>query len=124
VGAGQQAVGVLPRVDRGRSRKVLKKLLGPDFDGTLISDFFSVYLNLPYRMRKCLVHLSREFHDCAKTDRATEFVMAYRKIKRLINDARRLHTRHGQIPNGKYVRLRLEERLFEFTTAVYTNKNL
>ena len=113
-------------VDRSRARKVLKGLLGPDFDGTLISDFFSVYLNLPYRMQKCLVHLLREFHDCAKADRTAEFVRAYRKIKRLINDARRLRARHGQIPDGKYarLRLRLEERLFDFTTAVYTNKNL
>ena len=113
-------------VDRSRARKVLKGLLGTEFNGTLISDFFSVYLNLPYRMQKCLVHLLREFHDCAKTDRTAEFVGAYRKIKRLINDARRLHAQHGQIPNGKYVRLRLrlEERLFEFTTAVYINKNL
>ena len=45
------------------ARKVLKALLGSDFDGTLISDFFSVYLKLPYRMQKCLVHLLREFHD-------------------------------------------------------------
>jgi transposase len=113
-------------VDRRRSRKVLKHLLGPDFDGTLISDFFSVYLNLPYRMQKCLVHLLREFHDCAKTDRTAEFMRAYRKIKRLINDARRLHARHGHIPDGTYarLRLRLEERLFDFTTAVYTNRNL
>lgn len=113
-------------VDRSRARKVLKKLLGPDFDGTIISDFFSVYLNLPYHMQKCLVHLLREFHDCAKTDRTAEFVRAYRKIKRLINDARRLRGRYGQISDGKYtrLRLRLEERLFEFTTAVYTNKNL
>jgi hypothetical protein len=53
-------------------------------------------------------------------------VRAYRKIKRLINDARRLHARYGQISDGKYarLRLRLEERLFDFTTAVYTNKNL
>lgn len=113
-------------VDRHRSRKVLKTLLGPDFDGTIISDFFSVYLNLPYHMQKCLVHLLREFHDCAKTDRTAEFVRAYRKIRRLINDARRLRARYGQIPDGKYtrLRLRLEERLFEFTTAVYINKNL
>jgi len=113
-------------VDRSRARKVLKMLLGPAFNGTLISDFFSVYLNLPYRMQKCLVHLLREFHDCAKTDRTQEFMRAYRKIKRLINDARRLREKHGQIPSGKYayLRLRLEQRLFDFTTAVYTNKNL
>ena len=41
------------RLPAGR-RKVLKDLLGPNFTGTLISDFFSVYLNLPYRIE--LVH--------------------------------------------------------------------
>lgn len=113
-------------VDRSRARKVLKELLGPEFNGTLISDFFSVYLNLPYRMQKCLVHLLREFHECAKTDRTEEFVTAYRKIKRLINDARKLRDRHDQIPSGEYARrrFRLEERLFDFTTAVYADKNL
>jgi len=113
-------------VDRRRSRKVLKELLGSEFDGTLISDFFSVYLNLPWRMQKCLVHLLREFHDCAKTDRTVEFVAAYRKIKRLIKDARKLRDRHDQLPSGEYarLRLRLEDRLFGFTTAAYTNKNL
>jgi transposase len=113
-------------VDRSRARKVLTGLLGAEFDGTLISDFFSVYLNLPFHMQKCLVHLLREFHDCAKTDRTAEFTTAYRKIKRLINDARRLRQKHDQIPSGEYARLRfmLEQRLFDFTTAVYTNKNL
>ena len=62
-----------------RARKAIKGLLGQEFDGTLISDFFSVYLNLPYRMQKCLVHLSRDFHECAKTDRTEEFVTAYRQ---------------------------------------------
>jgi len=113
-------------VDRSRARKVLKAILGPDFDGTLISDFFSVYLRLPYRMQKCLVHLLRDFRECAKMDRTQEFVTAYRKIKRLIKDARRLRDRHDQIPSGEYARLRfrLEERLFNFMAFGYTNKNM
>lgn len=113
-------------VDRSRARKVLNGLLGPGFNGTLISDFFSVYLNLPYRMQKCLVHLLRDFHECAKTDRTEEFVKAYRKIKRLINDARKLKDKHDRIPSGEYARLRfrLEERLFDFMAFGYTNKNL
>jgi transposase len=113
-------------VDRSRARRVLKELLGTEFNGTLISDFFSVYLKLPYRMQKCLVHLLRDFHECAKTDRTQEFVTAYRKIKRLIKDARRLRDRHDQIPSGEYARLRfrLEERLFDFMAFGYTNKNL
>ena len=77
-------------------------------------------------MQKCLVHLLREFYECAKTDRSEEFVNAYRKIKRLINDARRLQDKHDRIPSGEYARLRfkLEERLFDFMAAGYTNKNL
>lgn len=113
-------------VDRSRARKVLKGLPGEDFNGTLISDFYSVYLKLPYRMQKCLVHLLRDFHECAQTDRTEEFVKAYRRIKRLINDARKLRDRHDQIPSGEYARLRirLEERLFDFMAFGYTNKNL
>ena len=114
------------QVNRSRARKVLKGLLGADFNGTVISDFYSVYLRLPYKMQKCLVHLLREFHDCAKTDRSDEFIRAYRKIKRLIRDARELQERYSQLASGEYARLRfkLEDRLFAFTTAAYTNKNL
>ena len=114
------------QVERSRGRKVIKETLGEEFNGTLISDFYSVYLNLPYRMQKCLVHLLRDFHECAKTDKSEEFVRAYRKIKRLINDARTLKDKHETIPSGEYTRLRfrLEERLFNFMAGVYTNKNL
>ena len=113
-------------IDRSRGRKVIKELLGQNFNGTLISDFYSVYLNLPYRMQKCLVHLLREFYECAKTDKTEEFIKAYRKIKRLINDARRLKDKHDRIPSGEYARLRfrLEMRLFNFMAAGYANKNL
>jgi len=113
-------------VDRSRGRKVIKEILGKEFDGTLISDFYSVYLKLPYRMQKCLVHLLRDFHDCAKIDHNKEFVKVYRKIKRIIKDAVRLQSRHETIPLGKYTRLRLriEDRMFDFMAVGYTNKNL
>ena len=113
-------------VDRSRGRKVIKEILGEGFDGTLISDFYSVYLKLPYRMQKCLVHLLRDFHDCAKTDYSDEFVKAYKKIKRIIKDALRLQARHETIPSGKYARLRvrIEDRLFDFMAVGYKNKNL
>jgi len=113
-------------VDRSRGRKVLKGLLGSDFDGTLISDFFSVYLRLPCRMQKCLVHLLRDFHECAKTDKSEEFVRAHRQIKRLIADALKLKDNDAKMTSGEYGRLRfrLEERLFNFMAFGYTNKNL
>lgn len=113
-------------VDRSRGRKVVKEILGEEFDGTLISDFYSVYLKLPYRMQKCLVHLLRDFHDCAKTNYDEEFVKAYKKIKRIINDALRLQSKHEIMPVGQYARLRvrIEDRLFNFMAFGYKNKNL
>ncbi|MCK5554830.1 MAG: IS66 family transposase, partial [Alphaproteobacteria bacterium] len=113
-------------VDRSRGRKVIKEILGEKFDGTLISDFYAVYLKLPYRMQKCLVHLLRDFHDCAKTDHDEEFVKAYKKIKRIIKDALRLQSKHEAMPSGKYerLRIRIENRLFDFMAFGYKNKNL
>lgn len=114
------------KVDRSRGRKVLKALLGDEFAGTIISDFYSVYLKLPYRMQKCLVHLLRDFHECAKTDRTGEFAGAYKKINRLINDAIKLCDKHDKIPMGVYTRLRIkiEDRMFAFMATAYDNKNL
>jgi transposase len=114
------------QVERSRGKKVVREVLGDEFEGTLISDFYSVYLRLPYRMQKCLVHLLRDFHECAKTDRSEEFVQAHRKIKRLINDARKLKDNYETIPTGEYTRLRfrIEERLFNFMAFGYTNENL
>ena len=105
---------------------MIKEILGDAFDGTLISDFYSVYLKLPYRMQKCLVHLLRDFHDSAKTDYSEEFVKAYKKIKRIIKDAIRLQSKHEAMPSGQYARLRMqiEDRLFDFMAFGYKNKNL
>ena len=105
---------------------MIKEILGDAFDGTLISDFYSVYLKLPYRMQKCLVHLLRDFHDSAKTDYSEEFVKAYKKIKRIIKDAVRLQSRHETMPLGRYERLRvrIENRLFNFMAVGYKNNNL
>lgn len=113
-------------VDRTRRKKVIKELLGDDFNGTLISDFFSVYLKLPYDMQKCLVHLLRDFHTSAKTDKSEEFIAAYKKIKRIMADAVRLHGKYEILPKGKYERLRarIENRLFEFMIKSYESKNL
>jgi transposase len=113
-------------VDRSRRKKVIQELLGEEFKGTLISDFYSVYLKLPYDMQKCLVHVLRDFHTSAKTDTSEEFIAAYKKIKRIIKDAVRLQSKHETLPKGKYecLRVRIEERLFDFMAFGYKNKNL
>lgn len=53
-------------VSRSRGSKVPQALLGPDFDGVAISDFFSAYSPLEVEKAKCWAHLLRDSHDFAK----------------------------------------------------------
>lgn len=53
-------------VSRSRGSKVPQALLGPDFDGVAISDFFSAYSPLEVEKAKCWAHLLRDSHDYAK----------------------------------------------------------
>jgi transposase len=60
-------------VSRSRGSKVPQALLGPDFDGVVISDFFSAYSPLEVEKAKCWAHLLRDSHDYAKgQDAASE----------------------------------------------------
>jgi transposase len=53
-------------VSRSRGSKVPQALLGPDFDGVVISDFFSAYSPLDVEKAKCWAHLLRNSYDYAK----------------------------------------------------------
>ena len=53
-------------VSRSRGSKVPQALLGPDFDGVVISDFFSAYSPLEVEKAKCWAHLLRDSYDYAK----------------------------------------------------------
>jgi transposase len=53
-------------VSRSRGSKVPQVLLGADFDGVVISDFFSAYSPLDVEKAKCWAHLLRDSHDYAK----------------------------------------------------------
>lgn len=49
-------------VSHSRGSKVPKALLGADFDGSIVSDFYSAYAPLDYEKGKCWAHLLRDSH--------------------------------------------------------------
>jgi len=53
-------------LSHSRGSKVPKALLGPDFEGTIVSDFFSAYSPLDVEKAKCWAHLLRDSHDLTK----------------------------------------------------------
>ncbi len=44
------------RIEDGRGRDVVQKILGEDFKGVLVSDCLAAYEKLPYRTHKCYAH--------------------------------------------------------------------
>jgi transposase len=57
-------------VSRSRGSKVPQALLGPDFDGVVVSDFFSAYSPLEVEKAKCWSHLLTDSHTFAKGEPA------------------------------------------------------
>ena len=53
-------------LSRSRGSKVPKALLGPDFSGTIVTDFFSAYSPVEVKKAKCWAHLLRDSHDLTK----------------------------------------------------------
>jgi transposase len=71
-------------VSRSRGSKVPQALLGPDFDGVAISDFFSAYSPLEVEKAKCWAHLLRDSYDYAKgQDSDSERMRFHRRLHEL-----------------------------------------
>jgi len=100
-------------LDKSRGGKVPRALLGEEFEGYLISDFFSAYNKLPYRKQKCLVHLLREIRQTAEKNPDFADSLFARRLKRLILDMLGLKKRWDKMDDAAYTRrvCRIEDRL-------------
>ena len=106
-------------VDKSRGHKVVLKLLGEVFGGTLVSDFYSAYAGLNCRKQKCLVHLLRELRDCAGRNPAFAAGALARRLKRLLKELLLLRAQKPKLKAGAYAARgrRLEERLGELAAT-------
>lgn len=48
--------------DRSRAGAVAKRILGSDFKGTLVTDFYAAYNDFPGEHQRCWAHLLRDLH--------------------------------------------------------------
>lgn len=108
-------------IDKSRGGKVIQKLLGKAFGGTLVSDFYSAYSAMNCKKQKCLVHLLRELADTA--DKAPAFASSgfFRKTKRLIKEMLLLKGRWNEMDRTHYTQRvrKLEGRLEQLAKADY-----
>lgn len=115
----------LYRIRKSRGRKVPEEILTQDYSGIPITDFLSAYDKSGRQRQRCLVHLTREMSECRETDSSEEYRAAYKKLKRIIEDAKRLNEVRGKIASWTYARrvLLLKERLFDFACQPFQNGN-
>lgn len=94
----------LYHMDRSRSGKVIAKLLGEAFGGTLVSDFYAAYDQFDCPQQKCLVHLLRELRDVVTQQPELEKHAFFRACKSLAQSMLRLKKQRRKVKAEDYQR--------------------
>jgi uncharacterized coiled-coil protein SlyX len=61
----------------GRNKEVVDALLGPEFAGVLVSDFYAAYDHYAGRKQRCWVHLLRDIHELCTQHPADQGLRAW-----------------------------------------------
>lgn len=74
--------------DPGRSHFVPQRVLGPDWRGCLVTDFYAAYNLIPGRHQRCWVHLLRDLHALKEAHAESAEVLAWAAaVRQLYDDA-------------------------------------
>jgi transposase len=88
--------------DRSRGGAVVKRILGTEFKGTLVTDFYAAYNDLPCEHQRCWVHLLRDLHELKEAHLSNEEVVAWiGQVRKLYDTAKLLLQGHGLSPPGE-----------------------
>jgi len=115
----------LYHVDKSRGGKVIQKLLGRAFGGTLVSDFYSAYSTMDCKKQKCLTHLLRELAESAEKSPAFGAGSFFEQSKPLVKQMLRLKGQWETLGDARYFARvnQLEKRLDALASADYAEAN-
>lgn len=110
-------------IDKSRSSSVVIEVLGEEFGGVKIHDFYGAYNALwSEETQYCIAHLLREFKKVRAKDPeglTDEFLSFERRIKRLVRDAIHFAAGNHDPPARRAARQRFEKRLLKITDPTY-----
>lgn len=106
-------------IERSRGSPALQRFFTEEFEGVLITDFWSAYESVCAEDRQyCLVHLLRELEKVDGRNESAEWQAFAKKLRRLLRDGIRLRKRSdfavGALPDRVE---RLNKRLAELAAA-------
>lgn len=73
--------------DHSRAGAVVKRILGPQFAGTLVTDFYVAYNDLPCEHQRCWVHLLRDLHELKEEHKDNQQVARWAAQLRTLYDS-------------------------------------
>lgn len=111
---------VLFKIDRRRSSEVPKEVLGDEFDGVVVSDFYSAYNKLSYRKQKCFLHLLRETKSLSENG-SREMKQFHRRVRKLVRDASKFKKNNPSRDEIKKARTRFEKRIDRIIQKNYSD---
>jgi len=102
-------------IDRSRGSPALQQFFTEEFEGVLITDFWSAYQSVCAEDRQyCLVHLLRELEKVDLKNESAEWRAFAKKLRRLLRDGIRLRKQEDFAPSAFQPRIdRLNKRLAE-----------
>lgn len=84
---GAEAVRYFER-DQSRGHQVAKRILGDDFAGHLVTDFYAAYNLILCQHQRCWAHLLRDLHELKETHAGMAEVVTWAKaVRQLYDDA-------------------------------------
>lgn len=100
-------------IERSRGSPALQKFFTDEFEGVLISDFWSAYASVCAEDRQyCLVHLLRELEKVDERNDSAEWQAFAKRLRRLLRDGIRLRKRDDFAPQAYRGRIdRLNRRV-------------
>jgi hypothetical protein len=82
--------------DKSRAGAVAKRILGSDYKGTLVSDFYAAYNDFPGEHQRCWAHLLRDLHALKEMHKENGEVLEWTaELRKLYDQAQEL-VRGGQ----------------------------
>ena len=89
--------------DHSRAGAVARRILGSQFKGTLVSDFYGGYNEFPGEHQRCWVHLLRDLHELKEKHKTNEEVLKWAAQVRAMYDTahQSLHSEHGPPTKGQ-----------------------
>lgn len=112
------------QIYRGRGRKEAKDVMTAEYQGVVVSDFLTAYDNLGKKMQRCWVHLFRVFKRIR--DPSPEEKRAYKKLRRIYRDAKRLDRQRGALAPWVFIRRLhlLKDRFFDLSWESFQSDSL